>query len=85
MTDLDFKRELAELLNGEPAGPDPVRALRSGRRALVRRRCASSAASFAGVVAVAAAVPLGVSAFSRGPSGGTTPGGGTSELHWVDW
>jgi hypothetical protein len=78
MTDVDLKHELAGLLAGEPsAGPDPMRALRGGRRAVVRRRCASSTAGLAGVVVVAAAVPFGFSLASHGGSGGTSAPNGS--------
>jgi hypothetical protein len=76
MTDVDLKRELAGLLEGEPStGPDAMRALRSGRRARIRRRYTTSAAGLVAVVAVAAAVPFGFSLASDNGGGGTSPAG----------
>jgi hypothetical protein len=80
MTDVDLKHELAGLLEGEPStGPDAMRALRSGRRARIRRRYTTSAAGLVAVVAVAAAVPFGFS-LASGNGGGRTPSAGGSSL-----
>jgi hypothetical protein len=79
MTDVDFRRELAGLLTGEPAlGPDVTRALRGGRRAQARHRYVSSAAGLAGVAVIAGALPFGLSFLSPGGGAGVTPGGGAS-------
>ena len=70
MIDVELKSGLADLLVDEPsAGPDAARALRSGKRAQLRRRWSGAVGVAAGVVAVTAAVPFGASLLPSHPSG----------------
>ena len=76
MIDVELKSGLADLLVDEPpAGPDAARALRSGKRAQVRRRWSGAVGVAAGVVAVSAAVPFGASLLPSHPSGSVSAGG----------
>jgi hypothetical protein len=80
MIDVQLKSGLADLLVDEPpVGPDAARALRSGRRAQVRRRWSGAVGVAAGVVAVSAAVPFGAALLASPPSGTVAPGGGPSQ------
>ena len=79
MIDVELKSGLADLLVDEPSmGPDAARALRSGKRAQLRRRWSGAVGVAAGVVAVTAAVPFGASLLSSQPSGGVAPASGSS-------
>lgn len=84
MVDVELKSGLAGLLVDEPAaGPDAAQALRSGKRAQVRRRWSGAVGVAVGVVAVSAAAPFGASLLpshstasvsAGGPSAAETPG-----------